>query len=106
MTGIVEMRTYTLYPGKVPMFLDLYKSEGMPVQRAVLGSMIGYFTSDTADLNQIVHLWRYDGVEDRHARRARLAADAAWQEYLKKVLPLIKQMHSTLLIPTDFSPVR
>ncbi|MBM3555964.1 MAG: NIPSNAP family protein, partial [Alphaproteobacteria bacterium] len=29
---IVDERTYTLHPGKVPEFLKLHETEGLPIQ--------------------------------------------------------------------------
>ena len=57
---IVEQRTYTLHPGKVPEYLRLYQAEGMAIQTRILGRMVGYFTTEIGPLNQIVHMWGYD----------------------------------------------
>jgi hypothetical protein len=51
-------------------------------------------------------MWGFDSVDDRAARRARMAQDPAWQAYLQKVLPLLVTQESRLLSPTDFSPIR
>src|SRR5512134_2434538 len=103
---IVEQRTYTLYPGKVAEMVRLYGSEGLALQQKHLGRFLGYFTSETGNLNQVVFLWGFDSVDDRAARRARMAQDPAWQAYLQKVLPLIITQESRFLTPTDFSPIR
>lgn len=103
---IVEQRTYTLHPGKVAEMVRLYGSEGLALQQKHLGRFLGYFTSETGNLNQVVFLWGFDSVDDRAARRARMAQDPAWQAYLQKVLPLIVTQENRLLAPTDFSPIR
>jgi hypothetical protein len=103
---IVEQRTYTFHPGKLPEFLQIYEREGLDTQKAILGNMIGYFTTDIGPLNQVVHLWAYRDYADREERRARLGADKGWQAYLAKALPLIQTMESKILIPTRFSTVR
>ena len=103
---IVEQRTYTLHPGKVAEMVRLYGSEGLPLQQKYLGRFIGYFTAETGNLNQVVFLWGFDSVDDRAARRARMAQDPAWQAYLQKVLPLIVTQENRLMTPTDFSPIR
>ena len=86
---IVEQRTYTLHPGKVPEMVRLYGEEGLALQQKYLGRFIGYFTAETGNVNQVVFLWGYDSADDRDARRARLAQDPAWQAYLGKVMPLL-----------------
>lgn len=101
---IIEQRTYTFHPGKVPEFLGLYQRFGLALQTAILGRMAGYFTTEFGTLNQVVHMWAYDDLKDRQERRARLNADPDWQAYLAKVLPLIQTMESRILIPTAFSP--
>ncbi len=56
-------------------------AEALPIMRKHLGEPYGYFTTETADLNQFVHLWRYASMAEREARRAALYADPAWLEY-------------------------
>ena len=103
---IVEERIYTLQPGKVPEMVRLYGEEGLPLQQKYLGRFIGYFTSETGNVNQVVFLWGYDSADDREARRAALAKDPAWQAYLKKVTQILVAQESRLLRPTAFSPIR
>jgi hypothetical protein len=103
---IVEERIYTLYPGKVPEMVRLYGDEGLALQQKHLGRFIGYFTTETGDLNQVVFMWGYESVDDRAARRERLAKDPAWQAYLQKVIPLLVKQENRLLRPTAFSPIR
>lgn len=103
---IVELRRYTLHPGKVAQLLDLHEKEGLPIQGPVLGNLIGYFSSDIGVLNEVVHLWGYTSLEDRALRRRQLSAHPDWPAYLDKVLPLIQRQESTLLTPAPFSPIR
>jgi len=102
---IVEQRTYTLRPGATPAFVALVRDEGLAIQAPHLGAPLGYFTSESGTLNQIVHLWGFDSAGDRETRRAALAADPAWQAFVPKVLELIDRMESRILIPTDFSAI-
>jgi len=103
-TGIVEMRTYTLHPGKVPLYLEHYEKEGLEVQRRILGNLVGYYSSEIGTVNQIVHMWGYADLAERQRRRAELAAAPTWKAYLPKILPLIQLMENKILIPTAFSP--
>jgi hypothetical protein len=101
---IVEERIYTLHPGQVPEYLRLYEAEGLGIQRAILGRMVGYFSTEVGPLNQIVHMWAYRDLGERTERRARLGADPGWQAYVKKVRPLIVQQENKLLVAAPFSP--
>jgi hypothetical protein len=102
---IVEQRTYTLRPGEVTNYLRLYEAEGLAVQTRILGRLVGYYTSETGDVNQLVHLWAYDDMADRQRRRAALFADPVWLAYVPKVMQLILTQESKILLPTRFSPV-
>jgi hypothetical protein len=103
---IVEQRTYTLHVGKVPEYLRLYESEGMAIQTRILGRLVGYFTADIGPLNQIIHMWGYESLEDRARRRAEMQADPGWKAYIAKIQPLIQTQETKILIPTSFSPIR
>jgi hypothetical protein len=103
---IVELRTYTLHPGKIADFLRVYTAEGLEVQTRILGNLLGYYSTEVGTLNQFVHLWGYASFEDRLQRRAQLLADAGWRSYLEHAMPLIQRQESKLLVPTTFSPVR
>jgi hypothetical protein len=81
---IVDQRTYTIPVGLMRDFLSLYAAEGLPVQSEHLGPPMGYFTTEVGDINQVVHLWRYDSMADRERRRAALEADPRWLAYRRK----------------------
>jgi len=101
----VEERTYTLQAGKTADYLAAYAKDGLEVQRGHLGNLIGYFTTEIGPLNQIVHMWGYDSLDDRQKRRRALYADPRWQEYLPTVVPWLVHQESRILVPTSFSPV-
>jgi hypothetical protein len=100
---IVEMREYTLHPGKVPDYLKLYEHEGMEIQRRILGRMVGYYSTEIGpSINQIVHLWAYDSLDDRLERRKRLQADPGWQAYVRKMRPMLAAQTNRILNPAPF----
>ena len=103
---IVDERTYTLYPGKVPEFFKLYEAEGLPVQSRILGRLIGFFQTDVGELNQIVHWWGYQDYADRERRRAALYQDRDWLAYLVKARPLFLRMENRILVSAAFSPLK
>uniref|UniRef100_B0T7I1 NIPSNAP family containing protein n=1 Tax=Caulobacter sp. (strain K31) TaxID=366602 RepID=B0T7I1_CAUSK len=101
---IVDHRIYTLQPGKVASFVELFEREGLPLYLHYCGKLIGYYIADSGTLNQVVHLWAYNSVEDRERRRAELYLDARWSDFLDAALPLVISQESRLLKPTRFSP--
>ena len=104
---IVDHRTYTLHPGKMKEYVERYEREGVAVQTRHLGQPVGWYTSmDIGALNQVVHLWGYESLEDRVRRRAAMAADPEWQAYLVKQTPLIQHQENKILAPAVFPAVR
>ena len=103
---LVEQRTYTFHPGQAAAFLDAYIGDIQELQLRTLGNMIGYFTTEIGPLNQTVHLWGYDSLDERLRRRKVLGDTTEWKAFLKKVLPFIIDMKTKILIPTGFSPIR
>ncbi|WP_454683904.1 NIPSNAP family protein [Ancylobacter moscoviensis] len=102
---LYEMRTYRLKTGATPAYVKLVEEEGIAIQKGHLGQLVGYFTSEIGPLNEIVHIWAYASLDDRAARRARLAADPAWQAFGPKIQALIEVMENKILLPTSFSPL-
>lgn len=104
---LVEERCYVLQMPYGPQdYLKLYEGEGLAIQRATLGNLLGYFHTEVGELNTMVHLWGYDSYEDRLQRRSSLAADPGWQRYLDRIRPMIASMSNRLLVATSFSPIR
>ncbi len=103
---IYEMRTYRMKVGAVPAYLKLVEEEGIEVQKEHLGQLVGYFSSEIGALNEIVHMWAYADLLDRADRRARLAVDTRWQEFLPKIQALIETMENKILMPSAFSPMK
>ncbi|EJT83948.1 NIPSNAP family protein [Pseudomonas putida S11] len=52
-----ELRTYTLDPLKMADWLSLYQSHALEVQSEHLGNLVGFFTSEFGEVNQVVHIW-------------------------------------------------
>lgn len=103
-----EIRTYTFQPMKMGEWLALYKAEGLALQKEFLGTLVGFFTTENGDLSQVVHIWGYESLDNRVARRDKMAADSRWQAFGKKVREanVLLRMESSIMRPTDFSPLQ
>lgn len=103
---IVDLRIYTCKPGRLAEFVRLYQDHGWDLQRKYLGRCLGWYTVVEGPLNQVVHLWAYDSQADREARRAAMAADPEWQDYLRRSAEagLLVSQENRMLRPTEFSP--
>ena len=80
---IYDHRTYTCKAGTVRKHLELYVQHGWKPQTRHLGQPVVYAMTEVGDVNQYVHIWAYDSVEDRARKRAAMQADPEWQNYLK-----------------------
>lgn len=103
---ILEERTYAIHPAHVREYVDLYVAEGMKIQVGHLGRLVGWFTTEIGTVNEVVHMWAYDSLADREARRAALEADPAWWAFRAKTSGFVQTMKSRILKPTAFSPMR
>ena len=103
----VDLRTYTMVPGRLRAFLALYETEGLPVQVRHQGQPIGYFTTETGTNNQVVHLWGYQSAADREQRRDALEKDPDWIAYRQKSAASgnVQHQENKLLKSVSFSPL-
>ena len=101
---IGDPRVYTARPNRLNDFLKLYEDVGLPMQRQYLGEPFGFFQTHIGELSRVVHLWQYDSLADREARRDAMEADPAWQAYRRQVVeadPLL-DMRNQILKPVSF----
>lgn len=97
-----EMRTYRLRPGTVQSYLKLVENEGIAIQKSHLGVLVCYLHSEIGPLNEIIHIWRYQSLDDREKRRNSLAENPAWQAFVPKIQVLIETMESKILRSAPF----
>ena len=104
---IVDLRTYTMVPGRLGAWLKLYEAEALPIQTRHLGRPIGVFTTEIGTLNQVVLLWGYQDQADRERRRGALEADPDWIAYRKKSAEAgnVQHQENKLIRSTAFSPL-
>ena len=82
------------------------KKKGLPIQERILGNLIGYVITEIGPLNETVHLWGYDTLNDRNERRANLGSNEEWMTFLNEILPILESQECKILVPTSFSPIR
>jgi len=104
--AIYELRTYTLYVGKMSEIVKLYGEIGYPalVKGGHDKKLIGYFQSDTGTLNQLLHLWKFDDDADRRRHWAGVYANADFMEFAAKARPIIISQETKLLNAAPWGP--
>ena len=98
---IFELRTYTLQPGKSAEYWQHYVDGGFNAQDPRMRDhLVGYFQSDVGPLNQILHLWKYDDMNQRADLRTANYARPDWDAHLQKIRPLMVKQETKLLVPS------
>ncbi len=83
---IADVRTYTLFPRKLPQYLDLFEKHALPVMRAHGMQLDRYFVAKIGPLNQVVHIWNYESLADLEAKRNARDADPKWADLRCRVV--------------------
>ena len=104
---IVDMRTYTMVPGRLKACLELSETEALPIQLRHLGKLIGDFTTEVGTQNQVVHWWGYESMADRERRRAAMKADPAWSVDRRKSATAgnVQYQENKILKSVSFAPL-
>ena len=73
---IYEVRTYTLKPGSVPTFEENF-SKALP-HRLKYSPLAAFWHTEIGPLNQVIHVWPYESLDERTRIRAEAAQDPNW----------------------------
>lgn len=104
---IFDHRVYTARPNRLNDLLEHYEHNALPMQRHYLGEPFGYFRTHIGDLSRLIHIWKFESLDDRDARRDAMEADPAWQAYRRDVTKLdaVVDMRNQILRPVSFFKV-
>ncbi|MEK7378057.1 MAG: NIPSNAP family protein [Candidatus Binatota bacterium] len=96
---IIEMRTYLLKPGTVPAFMERF-AEGLPA-RLQFSKLGGIWHTEVGTLNQVVHVWPYESLEDRERIGQAARKTGKWPPNTHEFIIL---QENKILQPAPFSP--
>ena len=104
--AIYELRTYQVYVGQMGEAVRVYGEFGWPAleKGGFDAKLVGYFTSDTGGLSQLVHLWKFDDDADRRAHWAGLFADADFMKFAGMIRPHLMTQQIQLLNEAPWGP--
>lgn len=108
--NIYEMRSYRLKPGTMIEWGNNwaraigYRQKGNS-DESVNPAFAGFF-SQVGRLYNVHHIWCYSSLQGRKETRESTWVNPGWDECVAYTVPLIKDMHSRILTPTDFSPTQ
>lgn len=105
---LYEMRTYTLKPGQMTRWLDLYEAHALPVLLATEGmTLVAYFKTEVGPLNRVIHIWSYPDFAARAHALASVAANPAWtRDFLPQAQPCLDAQENVLMSGARFSPLQ
>jgi hypothetical protein len=96
---IVEMRTYTLKPGSTAQFEERFGA-ALPV-RAAVSPLAAFWHSEVGPLNQVIHVWPYETMDERTRLRAEATKLTGWPPNVRE---FVVSQKSQIFIPAPFSP--
>ncbi len=95
---IHELRTYSVAGGQLGTVVRSSAEVGRPARGDDYGKLEGYWTTEIGQLGQVVHLWRYESLEERRRLRAALTENRAWvEDYLPLVRGLVLRQDIRLM---------
>jgi hypothetical protein len=94
---IYEVRTYRLKPGCIDEFEQRF-AEALP-HRDKYSKLGAFWHTEVGPLNQVIHVWPYETLQQRAEIRAQAAQDPHWPPL---VLDLIENMEAEIFLPAPF----
>jgi hypothetical protein len=102
--GVYELRIYRMHPGAAGAWAQSFR-DIMPV-REKYSQNVGIWTGEAPQPNEVAHMWNYPDLNTRMSTRAAVFKDPDWLAFVAKGSGSIVEMHSTLLLPAVFSPMK
>lgn len=101
-TNIYEMRSYRLKPGTMIEWGNNW-ARAINFRRNNNEAYAGFF-SQIGRLYNVHHIWCYKSYQERKESREKSWQQPGWDECVAYTVPLIREMHCRILVPTEFSP--
>lgn len=105
--SLYELRTYTLYVGRMGEAVKLYQEFGYPAlhKGGHDRHLVGYFQGDTGTINQIVHLWKFADDAERRAHWKAVFSNPDFMDgFAVKFRPLVMTQEVKLLNAAPWGP--
>lgn len=102
--NIYEMRSYRLKPGTMIEWGNNW-ARAINFRRNNNEAYAGFF-SQIGRLYNVHHIWCYNSYQERKETRENAWRQPGWDECVAYTVPLIREMHCRILVPTEFSPTK
>jgi hypothetical protein len=100
---LFEHRAYTLKPGSTQRFWQAQVERGFELVEPIQQRLLGYFSTCSGPVDQVVHLYRYDSYEDWMQRLHGLYAQPRLEPYFKTVRSLMLAQENKFLAPAPLA---
>jgi hypothetical protein len=95
---IFELRTYTLKQGSLAEVVKAASTVARDIRKDNYGKLEGYWQTEIGPLNQVLHLWSYQSLNERAQLRAELNKNPRWSaEYVPLIRPNLLRQDIRLL---------
>ena len=106
---IFEMRTYTLAPGELPVAIENWE-KALPGRNALKPACAVWYT-EVGTLDQWIHIWPYDSLEQRTEIRKQALATGNWPPATMarndgRRACVYTARENKILMPASFSPIQ
>lgn len=97
--AVVDHRIYNIQPRMMSKFLALFDALAMPILKKHLGEPLGFYVTSIGTLNQVVHLWGYDSLDDYEKQSLARDTDPEFQIYLQETEGLVISQINQIVKP-------
>ena len=96
--AIYELRTYTLFVGKLHEASEIYKEFGTPWIKKFKNNLVNYYLGDIGALNQIIHIWKFEDDNERRELWKQIFSDEDFIKFASKFRPLVLKQENKIMI--------
>ncbi|KAG5900072.1 hypothetical protein JTB14_016045 [Gonioctena quinquepunctata] len=102
--NIYEIRSYALKPGTMIEWGNNW-AKAINYRQNNDEAFAGFF-SQIGRLYNVHHIWSYANLNGRKETRESAWRSPGWDECVAYTVPLIREMHCRVMVPTEFSPTQ
>lgn len=102
---VYDVRIYDFKPGTVDQYMAAVREVGLGVRERAGIRLAGWYYTEIGPLNQVIHIWEYQDMEDMEKKMQAVRDDPKWfGEYVPRVQPLITNQRNQIMHNSDFFP--
>jgi hypothetical protein len=102
---IYDVRIYEFKPGTVDQYMAAVREVGLAIREDHGVKLAGWYYSEIGTLNQVIHIWAYEDMEDMERKVEQVRKDPRWfGEYVPRVQPLLVSQRNQIMNGPDFFP--